>query len=137
MKYASFWSRFLASFIDGIILYILGFIAGAIIGFVFAAISGTTTGIPALSFLIGTVFGWLYYALLESSPKQATLGKQALKIVVSDLNGERISFGRASGRYFSKYLSSLILLIGYIMAAFTQKKQALHDMIAGTLVFKQ
>ena len=79
---------------------------------------------------------WLYFALMESSSKQATLGKMALGIRVTDVNGNRIGFGRATGRHFAKILSGLILGIGFLMAAFTEKKQALHDMIAGTLVVK-
>ena len=71
---------------------------------------------------------------MESSAKQATLGKLALAIKVTDLNGNRISFGRASGRYFAKIISGLIFCIGYIIAGFTEKKQALHDMIANCLV---
>lgn len=134
MKYATFLSRFLASLIDGIIVYILSFLAGAIVGFFFGVMTGGSEGAGILGAIVGTVISWLYYALLESSEKQATLGKQALGIVVTDLNGSPISFARATGRYFAKYLSAIILLIGYIMAAFTEKKQALHDMIAGTLV---
>ena len=61
----------------------------------------------------------------------------ALGIIVTDLNGNPISFGKANGRYWGKIISTLILLIGYIMAAFTEKKQALHDMMAGTLVIKK
>jgi uncharacterized RDD family membrane protein YckC len=87
-----------------------------------------------LSLAITILAMWLYNALMESSAKQATLGKMALGIVVVDLGGKRISFARATGRFFSKFLISSILLIGYILAAFTEKKQALHDLIAGTLV---
>lgn len=90
-----------------------------------------------MGFLVDIVVSWLYYALSESSPKQATLGKQALGIVVTDLNGKRISFGKATGRYFGKYLSTITLFIGYLMAAFTDKNQALHDIMAGTLVVKR
>jgi uncharacterized RDD family membrane protein YckC len=75
--------------------------------------------------------------LMESSAKQATVGKMALGLVVTDLNGNRITFARATGRYFGKALSSLILHIGYLMAGFTPKKQALHDIIAECLVVKQ
>ena len=71
---------------------------------------------------------------MESSPKQATLGKMALSIVVTDLEGKRISFGKATGRYWGKIISGLILCIGYFMAGFTEKKQAFHDMMAGCLV---
>jgi uncharacterized RDD family membrane protein YckC len=144
MNYANFWVRFVASFIDGIILNIFGsiagFIAGLIIGLVFVASTGSTGDTGAVmaaqtfGFFLGVIITWLYQALLESSPRQATLGKQAMSIIVTDLNGDRISFGKATVRSFSKYLSVIILLIGYIMAAFTEKKQALHDIIAGTLV---
>jgi len=136
MKYASFWSRFLASLLDDIIVYILAYMAGAVAGFIFGAIGVATTerGFFALGFMVGGVVAWLYYALLESSPKQATLGKQALGIVVTDLRGDRISFGKATGRHFAQILSALLLFIGYLMVAFTEKKQALHDIIAGTLV---
>jgi len=73
---------------------------------------------------------------MESSNKQATLGKQALGIKVTTLDSQPISFAQATVRYFAKYLSTLIFLIGYIMVAFTDKKQALHDMLAKTLVVK-
>ena len=89
--------------------------------------------------VIWTMFlcaGWIYEAAMESSSKQATLGKMALRLKVTDEHGSRISFARASARYFSKILSRMILMIGYIMAGFTARKQALHDMIAGTLVVR-
>ena len=88
-------------------------------------------------FLIRTVLNWLYYALLESSAWQATLGKKALGLEVTDMQGLRIRFGRATGRFFAKIISSIILFMGFIMAGFTEKKQALHDMIAGTLVIRK
>ena len=87
--------------------------------------------------VISAVLKWLYYALLESSSWQATLGKMALGLQVTDLEGRRIGFGRATGRFFAKIISGIILYIGFIMAGFTEKKQALHDMIAGTLVVKK
>ena len=80
------------------------------------------------------IVGWLYFALMESSVNQATLGKMALGIKVTDLDGNRISFGRATGRYFGKIVSGMILYIGFIMAGFTEKKQALHDIMASCLV---
>jgi uncharacterized RDD family membrane protein YckC len=88
----------------------------------------------AFNNFISMIIAWLYYALLESSSKQATVGKMALALVVTDLQGRRISFGRATGRHFSKIISGAILMIGFIMAGVTARKQALHDMIAGTLV---
>ena len=75
-----------------------------------------------------------YFALLESSRLQATFGKLLLGIKVVDLSGKRISFARATGRFFAKILSGQVLLIGYLMAAFTERKQTLHDLLAGTLV---
>jgi len=93
--------------------------------------------IPAIT-TVNLLITWLYYALLQSGPRQATVGKMALNIIVIDVNGNRMTFPRASLRYFSKIISSFIMFIGYIMAAFTQKKQALHDIIANTyVVFKQ
>jgi uncharacterized RDD family membrane protein YckC len=82
------------------------------------------------------MMNWLYYALFESSSKQATLGKMVCKLVVTDERGSRIGFGRATGRYFGKIISGLILCIGYMMAGWTERKQALHDTMAGTLVIK-
>lgn len=143
--YAGFWKRFLASFIDGLIVGIPINIIVIPISFLlgFAAYSadpygeGAANGIMALFqfvvFIFTTVVTWLYFALMESSKKQATFGKRALGIKVVALNGERISFGKATGRYFGKILSS-IFCIGYIMIAFTGKKQGLHDMMAGCLV---
>ena len=91
----------------------------------------------AVANLANLVVNWLYYTLLESSEWQATLGKRALSMSVTDLNGNRISWGRANGRYWGKIISALILFIGFIMAAFTDKKQALHDKMAGTLVLNK
>ena len=117
--YAGFWWRVLASIVDGTILAVTSLI-----------LAGVGLG-PA-----GIVVSWLYFALLESSDKRATLGKMACGLIVTDLAGGRIGFGRATGRFFAKFLSSLILMIGYLMVAFTQRKQGLHDMIADTLVLR-
>ncbi|MEE9370558.1 MAG: RDD family protein [Sedimentisphaerales bacterium] len=133
-EYAGFWRRFGALFIDAIILNIGGFIIGLIIGFVWGASTGTAEGVELLGNLVGIIIGWLYYALMESSSKQATIGKMALGIVVTDMKGGRVSFGRATGRHFAKFVSLLTFFVGFIMAGFTEKKQALHDMIASCLV---
>lgn len=85
---------------------------------------------------IWVVFFWLYFALFESSAKQATLGKQIFGLRVTDGSGQRISFARASGRTFAKFISYFILYIGFMMAGWTKRKRALHDMIADTLVIK-
>ena len=99
-------------------------------------------GLTGAIFSIGVVVlmcllfvgSWLYHAGMESSRHQATLGKKALGIIVTDMNGNRISFARANGRFFGKWVSGMIMNIGYLMAAFTEKKQALHDILAGCLV---
>lgn len=119
--------------------------AGYFGGFAFGAIlEGAGSGISTakivggiLLYLIGIAAIWLYCTLMESSSKQATLGKMALGIIVTDMNGERISWRKANARYWSHVVSNLTLMIGYVMAAFTEKRQALHDMIAGTLVVKR
>ena len=98
---------------------------------------GVLSLLPILGIIIDIVGVWLYFALQESSVYQATLGKRALNIYVTDLYGRRLTFGQATGRHFSKIISGLILCIGYIMVAFTQRKQGLHDMIAGTLVMRK
>lgn len=95
-------------------------------------------GVGMIVFGLGIFAGsWLYHTMMESSRHQATLGKMALGIKVTDLNGARISFARANGRFFGKWISSMIMNIGYLMAAFTEKKQALHDILAGCLVISK
>lgn len=134
VKYAGFWKRFAAYFLDMIILCIVTTIA------VFVIVDRANTGsidIYTVLFLVYPGFfiiEWLYFALMETSSKQGTMGKMALGIIVTDLDGKRISFGRATGRFISKLFSIIIFFIGYIMIAFTGKKQGLHDMIASTLV---
>jgi uncharacterized RDD family membrane protein YckC len=131
IRYAGFWLRFVAWIID----LIVGAIIFGIITFLLNLFLPLVGAI--LSFLLTFIFWWLYYGIMESSHRQATWGKMALSIKVTDLNGNRISFGKATVRYWAKIISGLILSIGYIMAGFTQKKQALHDMIAGCLVIKK
>ena len=140
--YAGFWKRFLAFLIDYGILFLGGAIVGAISEKVIrellwgtATYMGTRRAIAgAIGLILGLLLNWLYYTLLESSSVQATIGKMVLGIIVTDLNGNRISFARANARYWSRIISALILWIGFIMAGFTKKKQALHDIIAETLV---
>jgi uncharacterized RDD family membrane protein YckC/Tfp pilus assembly major pilin PilA len=128
--YAGFWRRFAAFIIDSIVIYAVAFAAALGLAFGGAGDPGSMM-LLNLGFL---VLAWLYYALQESSEAQATLGKRALGIKVTDERCERISFGRATGRHFAKIISSLVFGVGYLMAAFTQRKQGLHDMIASTLV---
>lgn len=140
--YGGFWRRVGAYLIDAILIAIVFGIVGSILGVDFgydATVATTpedamaTQGDPMAS-LLGLVIGIAYFAGMESSSMQATLGKKVLGMVVTDAAGNRISFLRAVGRYFAKILSALILFIGFIMVAFTERKQGLHDIIAGTLV---
>jgi uncharacterized RDD family membrane protein YckC len=152
-EYAGFWKRLLAYFIDKIIIgvasliFLIPFFAivgiGALshggfsrgefdaensAGFIFAVI-----GAYVMLVLLIVIAEWLYFSLMESK-KGATLGKMAMNLLVTDLDGNRISFGRATGRFFGRILSGIILGVGYMMAGWTQQKQALHDILAGTLV---
>ena len=153
VKYAGFWLRFVAYLIDDILLSVIGFIIslpfiGTIIfsGIALSDLNGCDEsklfgiagiiGTVLLLIITITVVCWLYFALMESSKQQATLGKMALGLKVTDMEGNRVSVGRATRRYFGKIISGMIFMIGYILAGLTEKKQALHDMIAGCLVIR-
>jgi uncharacterized RDD family membrane protein YckC/Tfp pilus assembly major pilin PilA len=129
-RYAGFWRRVGASAIDSALL--LGVLVVALIAMSAAGMSDATVGVVYT--LASWIGGWLYYALMHSSSHQATVGKRAVGIKVTDLAGERIGFARATGRYFATILSSLTLFIGFVMAGFTERRQTLHDMLASTLV---
>lgn len=134
--YAGFWLRVAAWLIDIILLSIAMYPIRLAFG-LSSPHSIQELYTSSLSYsAISALLQWLYFALMESSTRQATLGKRAVGIYVTDEEGRQINFAKATGRHFSKYISGLILLAGYIMAAFTKKKQALHDIIAGTLVVK-
>ena len=144
--YGSFLRRLAAALIDGILLAVVNQLLQSVTGIgtrVQEHLADDPSDMSGLVSIAGPIWGvgfviqLVYYAYFESSEKQATFGKQALGLVVTDMNGDRITFGKAAIRFVSKILSGLILLIGYLMQPFTEKKQALHDMIAGTLVFKK
>jgi uncharacterized RDD family membrane protein YckC len=154
VKFAGFWWRFLAYLIDSIIISFVSWILFipilGIFGVSMYSLQKTGMDIEDNPALLGSIilvymlivgisilFNWLYFALLESSKMQGTIGKMALRIKVTDYSGNRVSFARATGRYFGKILSSLILMIGYLMAGFTEKKQALHDILANCYVIKE
>jgi len=146
-QYAGFWRRFAAYLIDGLIV-------GAVWTVIYYGLMGAgVLSMPEIADEedIGPYIGWmiryslisngimillqtLYFAIMESSSKQATLGKMVLGIVVTDTDGKRISFERALGRNLAKIISQIILFIGYLMIAFTEKKQGLHDIMANCLV---
>jgi len=140
--HAGFWRRCAAMVIDGVLIGVVSAVVQAIAGIgAMGAIgvggdihAGALFGAMLVPFLIVFVGQWLYFALFESSAAQATPGKMAMGIKVVDDGARRIGFGRASGRYFGKIVSSLILNIGYLLAGWTERKQALHDMMASTLV---
>jgi uncharacterized RDD family membrane protein YckC len=149
IRYAGFWRRFGAAVADLIVVW-LGITVLGRLGLPIynreeysATVEGLSAGV-SFSFeyngfgtVLGVLVSWLYFALQESSRRQATLGKLMLRIRVTDLAGARIGFGRATARHFAKYLSGVILMIGFVMAGLTRRKQALHDMIAGTLVVER
>ena len=141
VRYGGFWIRVVAAIIDAIIMRVVVAPIGVIFGGL--GMAGMMTGLPhrgiqmlggGVTFILLLFGSWLYEALMESSSYQATLGKMIFGMKVTDLNGNRISFERATGRHFAKWLSGMILGIGYIMVAFTERKQGLHDLLAGTLV---
>jgi uncharacterized RDD family membrane protein YckC len=152
-NYAGFWKRFLAFIIDAIIIGCVRWILITPIlvsmGIGVASeirnldsddpasalpILGTIMAMAGVSALISSVIWILYYSFMEASKFQGSVGKLALGIIVTDASGNKLDFSKAFVRNICKIISSMILGIGYIMAGFTEKKQALHDMIASTLV---
>ena len=137
---AGFWIRFVAWLIDYILCQIVLFPVGVVIGVVFAGIASSSRNEALaplgslMSFVISLGATWFYEAWMTSSAKQATLGKMALGLQVIDEGSQRISFARATGRYFAKIISAIILCFGYFMAGWTDRKRALHDIMAGTYV---
>lgn len=157
MIYAGFWKRLAAAWIDCLVKVAILIICDYIYGVFYwddiatSALAKAVTDLDAIVekanarnairqvhvFLISLAVVWIYYAVFESSRKQATLGKLAVEIKVTDLHGNRVGFFRASGRFFGKFVSATIFGIGYLMAAFTKRKQGLHDMMAGCLVIRR
>lgn len=142
---AGFWIRFAALLVDSLVIALGSVLVMAVVGLAVglgaARGGGDGTGAAGAGIVIGYVVliagQWAYFALMESSRRQATLGKLALGLGVTDLEGRRIGLGRATGRFFAKILSGIPLNLGYVLAAFTARKQALHDLVAGTLVVRR
>lgn len=143
--HAGFWRRCAALGIDGLLIgLVVGAVQFAVMGASVAALlPASDGGMPnalALASMLSTtmllafVGQWLYFALFEASAMQATPGKRAMGLKVVGETGRRIGFGQATGRYFGKIVSGMIFNIGYLMAGFTERKQALHDLMAGTFV---
>lgn len=154
VAYAGFWLRVLAYLIDIIVLGLFsipiligGAMALGVGSIIEEAIHNQDPFLngPPPAFILFMilcwglgVFGtWLYFALLESSEWQGTAGKKVLGLIVTDMQGRRVTFLRATGRYFAKLVTHFTFGIGYAMAGFTEKRQALHDMIASCLVLRK
>jgi uncharacterized RDD family membrane protein YckC len=142
--FAGFWLRAIAFAIDTMILsFVFGLIGAAYPSELMIFPDPTfqsVLAIPRLTlagFLLLFLIMWIYYAFFEASSWQATPGKRILRLYVADLAGRRITLGRASIRYFGRKISELTFLVGYVMAGFTAKKQALHDILAGCLVLRR
>ena len=134
VTYGGFWIRLVAYIIDAILLSIVFGIVGSVAGYNIFEPDMESYG--AAVNIASLLIGWLYFALLESSERGATVGKMAMGLRVVTDKGERLSFMKATGRYFAKIISAIILCIGFIMIGFTDRKRGLHDMIASTLVIK-
>lgn len=130
---AGFWFRLLAYVIDGAVL------AGVATLLASGVAALTRNDFEAIANVVPVTaaIAWAYFAVMESSPAQATLGKLALNLYVTDTHGDPITFRRAAFRYAFKSLSTIVLFTGWAMAAFTPRKQALHDVLAGTLVLRR
>jgi len=152
--FAGFWLRFVAYIIDWVIIYALqSFIFVpffGLLGISFASsdfenlsdaetmgLIGAMTALSTGAILLSSVIGILYWSLMESSKYQATVGKLALGLKVTDMDGNSLDFVKALVRNICKILSGMVMFIGYIMVGFTEKKQGLHDIIANTLVVKK
>lgn len=138
--YGGFWLRAVAYLVDGILLNIAFGVLTIVTGISLVPTSFSemdsadalaSMGTLQLVSLVGT---WLYFALMESSARGATVGKMVVGLRVVTDQGNRLSFLNATGRFFAKFISTIFLCIGFIMVAFTDRKRGLHDMIAGTLV---
>lgn len=142
--FAGFWLRVAAVVIDAVVLTAAYMVLLVVLSLGAVGMALGTNGQPGaaapmlgnllLLWIAWLAIPWLYTALFESSARQATPGKLAVRIKVTDLQGRRLSFARATGRYFAEWITGMTFGVGYVMVAFTKKRQALHDMIAGTLV---
>jgi len=133
--FAGFDQRWMASALDWFMVLLVIIFFGLIA--LLSTSDKSTQIMIALSVLgIIPIVNFIYHVVMEASPKQATYGKQILKIKVTDLQGERIDVARSLGRNVAKILSVLTLFIGYLYSFFNSKQQCLHDVVAGTLVIK-
>src|SRR5688500_14676526 len=125
-EFGGFWIRFLAVVVDSAIVFL---VMALIIAGGAAALGDEMVPIAVLA---AWLFAFLYWPAMQASGLQATLGKALLGMRVTGYQGSRISFLRSLGRELSKILSSAMFMVGYLLAAFTARKQALHDLVAST-----
>ena len=135
VAYGGFWIRLVAYIIDAILISLVFGVVTSIFGIRYVDMDDLSHIDPTTN-LLSLAVAWLYFALMESSERGATVGKMAMGLRVVSNGGKRSSFMNATGRYFAKILSAMIFCIGFIMIAFTDRKRGLHDMIASTLVIK-
>jgi uncharacterized RDD family membrane protein YckC len=134
--FAGFWRRFAAYLIDAVLLGAVEAALTLTVAVADRGPGGVGSGAAAEVVPVSAVIAWAYFAIMESSPAQATVGKIALGIKVTDGGGGPISFRRAAARYALKALSTLTFGIGWLLVLVTPHKQALHDLLAGTLVVR-
>jgi uncharacterized RDD family membrane protein YckC len=145
LRYAGFWRRLGALMIDLLLFYVVIAILRAVLtGILSPGALETMANGPSIfvmawnSLSVAILIGaWLYFAVMESSSSQATLGKKAFGMKVADPRGGRISFGKATGRFLASAISLLTVGIGFLFVLFTKRKQALHDMITETIVIRR
>jgi uncharacterized RDD family membrane protein YckC len=134
-SYGGFWVRLVALVLDNAVVFIL-LLATTLGAGILAALTGMETLIGPVSWLIVTFLPFLYWPVLESSGWQATVGKHIMGLQVTDDDGGRLSFVHALMRMLAKFVSALPFALGFLIAAFTARKQALHDLIVRTLVVR-
>jgi uncharacterized RDD family membrane protein YckC len=142
-SFAGFWLRAFACFIDTILIVAIFLLGASFFPATFEKlmppVTASLTDMPQpapIVIVLLILLGCMYYTMFEASNWQATPGKRILRLYVTDLNGQRLTFGRALMRNLARQISGF-LFIGYIIAGFTEKKQALHDILAGCLVLRK
>jgi uncharacterized RDD family membrane protein YckC/Tfp pilus assembly major pilin PilA len=133
--YGGFWMRVAAHLLDSLIVSVVLVVLFMMFGL--SLRQGPPSAMPALLMFVLAVAIWVYFPLWESSAKQASPGKMALGLIVTDEHGNRLGFWHAFGRFAGKIVSGMIFNIGYMMAGWTGRKQALHDLMAGTFVVRK
>jgi uncharacterized RDD family membrane protein YckC len=138
INYATFWERFAAAGVDTNIVVLITIICGFFLEMVFPVLglSVTSKKVDAFMKLLDLGIGIFYYSSMESGSNMATFGKQWMGLKVTNFKYSSISLGQAIGRYFARWISLLLLYIGYLIQPFNTKRQTLHDMMAGTIVIR-